>query len=303
MAKLMPGAHRLLWHLHKHKIPVALATSTSRATFGAKMAGHGNLQSIFTCVSCGDEVTNGKPAPDCFRQAAAKLGLQPGECLAIEDAPAGVEAAVAAGLRVAVVPSLRDHQAYPKPLPDAPAGCCSVLPSLLDFKPEQYGLPAFEDLIRGVIPLEPVWKLKGKVVKGFGRGSKELGIPTANLDAASLQGALAEAVTGIYLGWAGIGASKQVYKMVMSIGFNPYYNNTQKTAEPWLLHTFQQDFYDEELRLLVCGYIRPEANFESLDALVQRIHEDAAVTKAALTDKAFAAYEQDGFLAPQADTA
>ena len=67
------------------------------------------------------------------------------------------------------------------------AGCCSVLPSLLDFKPEQYGLPAFEDMISGVVPLEPVWKLKGKVVKGFGRGSKELGIPTANLDAASLQ--------------------------------------------------------------------------------------------------------------------
>lgn len=132
MAKLMPGAHRLLWHLHKHKIPVALATSTSRATFGAKMAGHGNLQSIFTCVSCGDEVTNGKPAPDCFRQAAAKLGLQPGECLAIEDAPAGVEAAVAAGLRVAVVPSLRDHQAYPKPLPDAPAGALvHVMPCVL----------------------------------------------------------------------------------------------------------------------------------------------------------------------------
>ena len=127
MAKLMPGAHRLLWHLHKHNVPVALATSTSRATFGAKMAGHGNLHSIFTCVSCGDEVTNGKPAPDCFRAAAAKLGLEPSECLAIEDAPAGVESAVAAGLRVAVVPSLRDHQAYPKPLPDAPAGasfCC-----------------------------------------------------------------------------------------------------------------------------------------------------------------------------------
>lgn len=67
------------------------------------------------------------------------------------------------------------------------AGCCSVLPSLLDFKPEQYGLPAFEDMISGVVPLEPVWRLKGKVVKGFGRGSKELGIPTANLDAASLQ--------------------------------------------------------------------------------------------------------------------
>ena len=62
-----------------------------------------------------------------------------------------------------------------------------MLPSLLDFKPEQYGLPAFEDMISGVVPLEPVWRLKGKVVKGFGRGSKELGIPTANLDAGSLQ--------------------------------------------------------------------------------------------------------------------
>ncbi len=118
----MPGAHRLLWHLHRHGIPVALATSTSRATFGAKMAGQGDLESVFACVSCGDEVQNGKPAPDCFKAAAKKLKLEPTECLAIEDAPAGVEAAVAAGMRVAVVPSLRDHQAYPKPLPDAPAG-------------------------------------------------------------------------------------------------------------------------------------------------------------------------------------
>ena len=113
-----------------------------------------------------------------------------------------------------------------------------------------------------------------------------------------LQGALAEAVTGIYLGWASIGTSRQVYKMVMSIGYNPYYKNTDKTIEPWLLHTFEQDFYDQELRLLVCGYIRPEANFDSLEDLVKRIHEDAAVTKAALTDVAFAGYERDVFLLP-----
>lgn len=112
----------------------------------------------------------------------------------------------------------------------------------------------------------------------------------------ALQGALAEAVTGIYLGWASIGQSKQVYKMVMSIGFNPYYNNTEKTVEPWLLHTFEQDFYDQELRLLVCGYIRPEANFDSLDALVKRIHEDAAVTEAALKYDPFASYESDSFV-------
>jgi FAD synthase len=32
----------------------------------------------------------------------------------------------------------------------------------------------------------------------------------------------------------------QVYKMVMSIGWNPFYNNTEKTAEPWILHDFDQ---------------------------------------------------------------
>ena len=68
------------------------------------------------------------------------------------------------------------------------AGCCAVLASLYDFAPEQYGLPPFEDRICGeLVPVEPPWTLKGTVVKGFGRGSKELGIPTANLDSASLQ--------------------------------------------------------------------------------------------------------------------
>lgn len=51
--------------------------------------------------------------------------------------------------------------------------------------------------------MHPVLRLKGTVVKGFGRGSKDLGIPTANLDAESLVGSLAEAVTGESLtaGW------------------------------------------------------------------------------------------------------
>ena len=66
-----------------------------------------------------------------------------------------------------------------------------MLPSLFDFRPERYGLPGFEDMLRtphgDVIAVDPPWALRGTVVKGFGRGSKELGIPTANLDSASLQ--------------------------------------------------------------------------------------------------------------------
>ena len=54
---------------------------------------------------------------------------------------------------------------------------------------------------------------------------QELGIPTANLDRSCLHGQLAQAVTGIYGGWAAIGYSPAVYPMVMSVGFNPFYGN------------------------------------------------------------------------------
>ncbi len=69
----------------------------------------------------------------------------------------------------------------------AGAGCCAILPSLLDFRPELYGLPPFDDLVGETVPVQPVWRIRGTVVKGFGRGSRELGIPTANLDRESLQ--------------------------------------------------------------------------------------------------------------------
>ena len=52
------------------------------------------------------------------------------------------------------------------------------------------------DLVGETIPMHPVLRIKGTVVKGFGRGSKDLGVPTANVDADSLRGVLAEAVTG-----------------------------------------------------------------------------------------------------------
>lgn len=60
-----------------------------------------------------------------------------------------------------------------------------------------------------------------------------------------VQGALSEAVSGVYCGWASIGNSATVYKTAMSIGWNPFYKNKQKTAEPWLLHDFDTDFYGE----------------------------------------------------------
>lgn len=73
-------------------------------------------------TKCGDEVAHGKPAPDCFHETAAKIGVAPQDCLVIEDAPTGVQAATAAGMRVVVVPSLTDKDAYPKADPEAESG-------------------------------------------------------------------------------------------------------------------------------------------------------------------------------------
>ncbi|RKO87822.1 hypothetical protein BDK51DRAFT_17188 [Blyttiomyces helicus] len=106
--------------------------------------------------------------------------------------------------------------------------------------------------------------LKGPVAKGFGRGGKELGIPTANLpeEVAEVAGKTLE--TGIHYGWASVGTSPVVYPMVMSFGWNPYYKNEKRSAEVHIMHPFDNDFYGEELRVIVVGYIRPEADYTSL---------------------------------------
>ena len=58
----------------------------------------------------GEDVKNGKPAPDCFLLGAEKLGQRPEDCLAFEDAPAGIQAAEAAGTKVVVVTAMHAHR-------------------------------------------------------------------------------------------------------------------------------------------------------------------------------------------------
>ncbi|KAL1294767.1 hypothetical protein AAHE18_19G163400 [Arachis hypogaea] len=94
-------------------------------------------------------------------------------------------------------------------------------------------------------------------------------------------GEATEHPSGVYFGWAGL-SSRGVFKMVMNIGWNPYFDNKEKTIEPWILHKFDEDFYGEELRLIIVGYIRPEANFPSLESLIAKIHEDGEIAEKAL---------------------
>lgn len=114
---------------------------------------------------------------------------------------------------------------------------------------------------------------KGPVVKGFGRGSKDLGIPTANFAQDVVNDLPDNLGTGVYFGLGQVERG-QVYDMVMSIGWNPFYKNTKKSMETHLLHKFESDFYGKELRVVILGYLRPEQNFPGLDALIAAIDDD-----------------------------
>ncbi|MFW2339440.1 MAG: HAD family hydrolase [Acidimicrobiia bacterium] len=81
---------------------MAVASSSPRARLDLSLSSTG-LDKFFEVVVAGDEVTSGKPAPDIYLAAAAGLGVDPVTCIAVEDAPAGVAAASAAGMRVVAV--------------------------------------------------------------------------------------------------------------------------------------------------------------------------------------------------------
>lgn len=137
--------------------------------------------------------------------------------------------------------------------------------------------------------------IRNKVIKGFGRGSKDLACPTANVhDINHLQ-----MTTGIYCGLAQLhirskdelqlepGHEKEykemlgklpfisdVKAMVCSFGYNPQYGNKEKSLEVYLMDNFGFDFYGAELRVLICKKLRDETKFKDLDELKQAIAND-----------------------------
>ncbi len=102
----MPGARALTYALRDRAIPIAVATSSSRAFFERKIVRHTEWFSIFNAIVVGDDprVGKGKPAPDIFLVAADAVDAAPGNCVVIEDSPAGIKAGAAAGMRTVAVP-------------------------------------------------------------------------------------------------------------------------------------------------------------------------------------------------------
>ncbi|XP_063438278.1 riboflavin kinase-like [Mytilus trossulus] len=136
---------------------------------------------------------------------------------------------------------------------------------------------------------------EGKVVKGFGRGSKELGIPTANFPEKVVENLPKDLPGGVYYGWANVD-NGEVLKMVLSIGWNPYYHNTKKSMETHVIHTFKEDFYGSTLKVIMLGYIRPMRDFSSLGELIDAINDDIQQAKDKLDLPENTSYKQNNFL-------
>jgi HAD superfamily hydrolase (TIGR01509 family) len=120
---LKPGLLALLDWLEAAAIPKAVATSTRRERARTKLAQKG-LLARFSALVGGDEVARGKPAPDIYVAAAARLRLPPQACVALEDSEPGMRAALAAGTRAIMVPDLKP------PPPDLARPPSLVLPDL-----------------------------------------------------------------------------------------------------------------------------------------------------------------------------
>ncbi|WP_327087946.1 HAD family phosphatase [Nonomuraea sp. NBC_01738] len=126
---LLPGAAEAVRRMAA-AVPLGLASSSPRALIDAVLAETG-LGAHFTVTVSTEEVERGKPAPDGYLAAASGLGVEPGECVAVEDSSNGLRSAHAAGMRVVAIP----HPAYP-PAADALALAWKVLPGLGLLTPE-----------------------------------------------------------------------------------------------------------------------------------------------------------------------
>ncbi len=124
------------------------------------------------------------------------------------------------------------------------------------------------------------YTIGGEVIHGAGRG-RTINFPTANIDYPKQK---VTPSNGIYACWAYIG--KERFMAATNIGFNPTFTPERQvpSLEAYLLD-FDRDIYGQNLKLEFVSRIRDELKFDSVDALIEKIHDDVGVTRGLLKGK------------------
>lgn len=100
--EFLPGVERFLLEVRDAQIPAAVVTNATTSV--ARRTANAAPEGTFSVVIGNDETTHPKPDPQPYLLAAERLGVDPTQCVALEDSPSGVRSATAAGMRVIVVP-------------------------------------------------------------------------------------------------------------------------------------------------------------------------------------------------------
>ena len=100
--EFLPGIERFLSEVREAQIPAAIVTNATTSI--ARRTANAAPEGTFSVIIGNDETTHPKPDPQPYLLAAERLGVDPTQCVALEDSPSGVRSATAAGMRVIVVP-------------------------------------------------------------------------------------------------------------------------------------------------------------------------------------------------------
>jgi riboflavin kinase len=157
--------------------------------------------------------------------------------------------------------------------------------------------------------LEKILRFRGEIDKGYGRGGKKLGVPTANLPASLFETSLEDVPTGVYFGWAvledasGNKPGRNIpQKAVVNVGYSPTFEgqeNPEKIIEAHLIlgeEDEMTDFYGETMRLQLDGFLRTERKFPTFPELIFQIKTDVQDAKDALDLVPFTNLQNDVFV-------
>ncbi|XP_073024964.1 bifunctional riboflavin kinase/FMN phosphatase-like isoform X1 [Primulina eburnea] len=268
-AKPLPGAERLMRHLHKHGIQFALASNSLSKNIDGKISHHDGWKERFVTILGSDQVKSGKPSPDIYIEAATRMGVDPLHCLVIEDSLVGVKAGKSAKMKVVAVPSLQIGT-------DTFSVADSILHSLLEFQPELWGLPQFEDWVGKTLPIEPI-NLSGIFTDGLFHAYADNSLTV-----------LPDQIWGLYLGWVKFDELK-VSKAVISIGWSLGCCNSERKINVSILDGSNHNVYDGKMQLLIVGYLQRSISEDNILILnnLDILDEDKVTADAALSLPAF----------------
>uniref|UniRef100_K3XJQ8 Riboflavin kinase n=1 Tax=Setaria italica TaxID=4555 RepID=K3XJQ8_SETIT len=246
-AKPLPGVKRLVKHLYKNGVPLALASNSIRRNIDHKLPKLEDWGECFSVILGGDQVPNGKPSPDIFLEAAKRLGVNPSSCLVIEDSVVGVKGAKASGAKAVAVPSLQSQRKHYY-IADI------ILYSLLDFDPELWGLPPFEDHVH-------------------------------------TYECIPDQISGIYMGWA---RSKVhgFSKVVIGTGWDFSQQTVERVMVVEFLDSTGK-IETEPVKLLVIGYIRKLQSTDDMLQALSVTDEDRSIARDGLDLPTFSEYAHD----------